>query len=66
MMNNTVKWTLMSLNLLPYTHVTIRRSGENGLEYLGGGFGSNVIKRFGDEVVEKSMIIDNILCIYVK
>lgn len=65
-MNKTVKWVLLSLNLLPYTHIAIRRHGKDGVEYLGGGCFTSVIKRFGNEIIDSSSIVDDILCIYVK
>lgn len=65
-MDITVKWVLLSLNLEPYTHISVRRHGTNGAEYLGGGRFFSVIERFGNMVIDDSYIIDNVLCIYVK
>ena len=62
----SVKWVLLSLNLLPYTHISIRQHGRNGVVYLGGGRFSSVVERFGDRQIEDSCIIDNVLCIYVR
>lgn len=59
---------LNSLKLEPYTHISVRRKGKNGVEYLGGGYSHTYVfhRRFdGLEVVE-SKIIDNVLCIYVR
>lgn len=65
-MNNTVRFALISLNLLPYSHISIRKHGERGVEYLGGGSFSSVLERFGNEIIEDSVIIDNILVIHVR
>lgn len=65
-MCNTVKWVLISLNLLPYNHISIRRHGTDGVEYLGGGHFMSVIERFGNEVIVDSNIFENVLIIYVK
>ena len=65
-MNKTVKWVLLSLNLENYSHVSIRKHGQNCVEYLGGGTVSRVLSRFGDMEITDSCIIDNVLCIYVR
>ena len=64
-MNKTVKWVLISLNLIPYSRISVRRHGANGVEYLGGGYCSSVLSRFGDMEIVDSCIIDNILILYV-
>ena len=46
-------------------HISIRRNGFYGLQYIGGGKTEDLIKRFGGYLVVKSMIIDNVLVIYV-
>lgn len=65
-MSNTVKWVLVSLNLNEYTHVAIRRHVAHGMIYLGGGTVASVLSRFGNEIIEDSYIVDDILIIYVK
>ena len=65
MMIKSVKWVLLSLNLLPFSRVSIRRHLHPGIEYLGGGSVSSVLCRFGQELIEDSCIIDNVLVIYV-
>lgn len=65
-MKHTVKWTLISLNLLPHTHIAIRRHTSSGVDYLGGGDFMRVVKRFGDMEIIDSAIIDNILIIHVR
>lgn len=61
----TVKWILLSLNLIPYSHVSIRRHLRPGIEYLGGGSVGSCIRRFGDLLLDDSCIVDNVLVIYV-
>lgn len=65
-MNNTVKWALISLNLNTYSHVSIRRHLNNDMVYLGGGSVATVLSRFGNEQIEDSCIVDNVLVIYVR
>ena len=61
----TVKWVLLSLNLCDYTHVSIREHMCKSVQYLGGGYPGDVMRRFGDRLVSDSSICDNILCLYV-
>lgn len=56
----SVKWCLVSLNLLG-SHVSLRN--KNG--YIGGGSVKQVISRYGDMLVEKSFLIDNVLVLFV-
>ena len=46
--------------------VSIRRHGDNGVEYLGGGTALSCIKRFGNYDVKDSCNMDGILIIYVE
>lgn len=46
--------------------VSIRRHGEHGVEYLGGGTALSCIKRFGNYDVRDSCNMDGILIIYVE
>jgi hypothetical protein len=46
-------------------NISIRHDGFHGLQYIGGGKTEDLIKRFGGYLVVKSMIIDNVLVIYV-
>lgn len=62
----TVKDILIALNLPLYSHISIRMHGAHGMEFLGGGDCDKVVNRFGDMVVTNSIIIDNILVMYVK
>lgn len=63
--NKSVRWVLLSLNLLEYTHVSIRRRVKGEIEYLGGGSVGSVLSRFPDKLVNYSTISDNVLIIYV-
>ncbi|MBE5883376.1 MAG: hypothetical protein E7291_02970 [Lachnospiraceae bacterium] len=63
--NKSVRWVLLSLNLLEYTHVSIRRRLNGEIEYLGGGSVGSVLSRFPDSLVNYSTISDNVLIIYV-
>ena len=65
-MSSTLKDALRSINLLPLYHVSVRRHGENGVEYVGGGYVEDVIRRFGQCEVVDSAVYENIFCIYVR
>lgn len=65
-LNKTVRWVLLSLNLVTGSRVSIRRHGKNGVDFIGGGSVASVIARFGDMEIVDSWIIDNALCIYVR
>lgn len=64
----TVKWILLSLNLNPYTRIVIRRHTEHGVNMLGGSDKvSDIVRRFGDMLVENSYITsDGLFIMYVK
>ena len=64
-MYHSVRWVLMSLNLVPYSHVSVRRHLHPGIEYLGGGSVGSCIQRFGSLLIEDSCVVDNVLIIYV-
>lgn len=68
MRNNkmTVYDALDALNVTSWTRISIRRHGECGVEYLGGGHTDRVIKRFGEKEIVDTSVIDNILVIHVR
>lgn len=61
----TVRWILISLNLVPYSHVSVRRHLNPGIEYLGGGSAGSCIQRFGNLLLEDSAVMGNVLVLYV-
>lgn len=65
-MDKTLQDALEALKLQPWIRVSVRRHGKRGVEYLGGGFSSDVVARFGDMVVVDSCIFEHFLCIYVR
>lgn len=64
-MIHTVRAVLEGLNPTFHTRVCVRRRVRNGMEYLGGGYSWDCIRRFGDMTVCESEIYENCLCIYV-
>ena len=46
-------------------HISIRRNGFYGLQYIGGGKSEDLTKRYGGYIVVKSTVINNVLVIYV-
>ena len=59
---------LSYLYLSDYIHVCVREIDKNNKDtynYLGGGFPSEIIKRFCDRIIVKTELSDNILYIYV-
>lgn len=65
MNQKTVKWILVSLNLCDYTRVSVREHVHRSVNYLGGGYAGDMIRRFGDRLVKDSAIYDNVLVLYV-
>lgn len=61
----TVKWVLHSLNLL-YAHVVVRKVTKNGFDFLGGGATGDIARRFGNEYVLHSTIVDDVLIVFVR
>lgn len=45
--------------------VSVRRNGFGGLQYIGGGKPDDLIKKYGGYKVVGSIVIDNVLVIYV-
>lgn len=60
-----VREAVEALRPSPYMHISVRRRMHPGIDYLGGGFPESVLRRFGELEVERSEIIDGILCLYV-
>lgn len=61
----SVKWVLLSLNLCNYTRVSVREHLPRSVNYLGGGFAGDMIRRFGDRLVMDSSIYEGVLILYV-
>lgn len=60
----TLKKLLSALNF--EGHISLRRDGFGGMQYIGGGSPEQVSFRYGGYKVEKSVVIDHVLVIYVK
>ena len=63
----TVRELLTLMDLALYTHVILRRklTLEKGFDYIGGGLVDNVCAKYGEMVVQRCVIWDNMLLIYV-
>ena len=66
-MDNTIAAVLNALNLNEYTHVVVRYRDPVSREfnYVGGGYVSNVVRRFGHLPIDHSYMSDGCLLIYV-
>lgn len=63
----TLGMALKCLGFGEWQHVVVRRKNFNNMtEYLGGGFPSDVIRRFGSCNVKRSVCQDNIIIIFVE
>lgn len=63
----TVNELLNIMDLALYTHVLLRHKLplQHGFDYVGGGLVDEVCKKYGEMVVQRCVIWDNKLLIYV-
>lgn len=57
---------LSLLRLTEFNHVVVRVVLGRSFYDLGGGTPATVMRRYGDRKIVKSMIVDNVLFIYVE
>ncbi len=60
----TLKEILTALNFEGY--ISLRLKGSHGFSHLGGGDTQKICSRYGSHKIEKTVIIDNILVIYLR
>lgn len=61
-----LKTTFNSLGLVEWQHVVVRQKSFGQVNYLGGGFVSSIVRRFGSRTIIKSLFIDGVFVVFVE